>query len=97
MSRPLRSTPIAGASPLLPAGPPADAATVLSASRFLPLDTLPLTARNPNPGGRVGTRLPTFHADAADRAHAASMPGTIRPASRTPAGLILELIHKPQF
>src|SRR5260221_7913398 len=34
MSRPLRSTPITGASPLLRAGPPAGAATVLSASSF---------------------------------------------------------------
>ncbi len=30
--RPLRSTPITGASPLLRAGPPADAATVLNVS-----------------------------------------------------------------
>src|SRR5258708_12423280 len=34
MSRPLRSTPITGASPLLRAGPPAGATTVLSASSF---------------------------------------------------------------
>jgi len=32
MNRPLRSTPITGASPLLRAGPPADAATVLNVS-----------------------------------------------------------------
>jgi len=30
MSRPLRSAPITGASPLLRAGPPADAASVLN-------------------------------------------------------------------
>ncbi len=34
MSRPLRSTPITGASPLLRAGPPARAATVLNTSGF---------------------------------------------------------------
>jgi hypothetical protein len=34
MSRPLRSTPITGASPLLRAGPPARAATVLTTSGF---------------------------------------------------------------
>ncbi len=34
MSRPLRSAPITGASPLLQAGPPARAATVLSTSPF---------------------------------------------------------------
>ena len=42
MSRPLCSALIARASPLLRAGPPARAATVLSASRFLPLGALPL-------------------------------------------------------
>src|SRR6266851_8458982 len=44
MSRPLHSTPITRASPLLRAGPPADAATVLSASRFPPRGALPLAA-----------------------------------------------------
>jgi hypothetical protein len=42
MTRPLRSTPITGASALLRTGPPASAATVLSASRFLPPGALPL-------------------------------------------------------
>ena len=42
MSRPLRSAPITGTSALLRAGPPARAATVLSASRFRPLGALPL-------------------------------------------------------
>ncbi len=37
MSRPLRSTPITRASPLLRAGPPASAATVLSVLRIPPL------------------------------------------------------------
>jgi hypothetical protein len=42
MSRPLRSAPITGASPLLRAGPPADAVTVLSTSQFPLLGALPL-------------------------------------------------------
>src|SRR5215470_15390912 len=41
MSRPLRSAPITGASALLPAGPPARAATVLSTSPFQRLGALP--------------------------------------------------------
>jgi hypothetical protein len=44
MSRPLRSARITRASPLLRAGPPARAATVLSASRFLPPGALPLAS-----------------------------------------------------
>ncbi len=46
MIRSLRSTAITAASPLLRTGPPASAATVLSASRFLPLDALPLASRH---------------------------------------------------
>src|SRR5262249_23106597 len=45
-SRPLGSTPITGASQLLRDGPPADAATVLSPSRFLPLGGLPVVSAN---------------------------------------------------
>src|SRR5215472_18029907 len=58
MSRPLRSAPITRASPLLRAGPPARAATVLSASRFPPLDALPLAP--PRCGRSISTRLPVF-------------------------------------
>jgi len=43
LQRPFASTSVTGASPLLRAGPPADTATVLSASRFPPLSALPLT------------------------------------------------------
>ena len=43
MSRPLRSTPITEASPLLRAGPPASAATVLNASQFPLPGALPVT------------------------------------------------------
>ena len=86
MSRPLRSTPITGGSSLLRAGPPADAATVLNASQFLLLGALPL-ATGPSRGrGYVGVRLPTFHAEAADRTRAASMPDTTWPISGHPPG-----------
>lgn len=44
MVRPLRSTPITGASSLLRTGPPAPATSVLNASQFLLLDALPLAA-----------------------------------------------------
>src|SRR6266852_714214 len=55
---PFASAPITGASPLLRAGPPARAATVLSTSRFLPPGALPLAAL-PAAGqhGSIGTRL----------------------------------------
>jgi len=42
MARPLHSTPITEASPLLRAGPPARSATVLNNSQFLLLAALPL-------------------------------------------------------
>src|ERR1022692_4781101 len=78
------STPITGASPLLRAGPPARAATVLSASSFR------CAARSLSPpahaGGRIGTRLPKFRAEAADRARAAFMPGTTWPVNGYPPG-----------
>jgi hypothetical protein len=81
MSRPLRSTRITGLHRYYEPVRQRAAATVLSASQFPPLDALPLTATRLG-GGCVGARLPTFHAEAADRAHAASMPGTAWPARR---------------
>jgi hypothetical protein len=47
MSRPLRSVPITGPSPLLRAGPPARATSVLDTSQFLLLGTLPLASPPP--------------------------------------------------
>ena len=61
MSRPLRSAPITGASPLLRAGPPARAATVLSTSPFRRLGALPLApsrARYRHAPSRVSAREP---------------------------------------
>ena len=46
MVRPLRSTPITGASSLLRTGPPARPASVLNTSQFLLLGALPLTTHN---------------------------------------------------
>src|SRR5664280_2638451 len=46
MGRPLRSTPITGASSLLRTGPPARPASVLNTSQFLLLGALPLTTPN---------------------------------------------------
>jgi hypothetical protein len=41
---------------------------------------------SPHSSGSVGTRLPTFHAEAADRTPAAFMPGTTWPVSGCPPG-----------
>jgi len=87
MSRPLRSTPVTEASPLLRAGPPADAASVLSASRFLPPGALPLDPPAAHDqGSGIDVRLPTFRAKAADRTRAASMPDTTWPVDGLPPG-----------
>jgi len=51
MSRPLRSTPITGASPLLRAGPPARAATVLNTSGFSRSVRSLSPTTTPHPGG----------------------------------------------
>jgi hypothetical protein len=94
MSRPLRSSPITGDSALLRAGPPADSASVLRAPRFLPpgalpLDALPSAAYERRAAGTIiGTRLPTFHAEAAEQDRAAFMPDTAWPVNGIPARLI---------
>src|SRR4051794_18068847 len=59
MSRPLRSTLITSASSLLRAGPPARAATVLSASQFLLHSALPLAIRR-SYGQRIAVSAPAF-------------------------------------
>src|SRR5665811_1984248 len=83
MVRPLRSTPITGASSLLRTGPPARPASVLNTSQFLLLSALPLTTPNPA-GGGIGTCLPTFHAAAADQDRVAFMPDTAWPVNGHP-------------
>src|SRR5450756_1252239 len=94
MVRPLRSTPITGASSLLRTGPPARPASVLNTSQFLLLGALPLTT--PNPAGRgIGTCLPTFHAAAADQARVAYMPDTTWPVNGSPPDSSQDRIHAP--
>src|SRR4051794_34812567 len=97
MSRRLRSTLITSASPLLRAGPPARTASVLSASRFLPLDALPL-APGPHrrlPGRSIDAHFPTFHVEAADQARAAFTPDTAWPVSGFPPGSSRRYAHTP--
>ncbi len=92
------SAPITGASSLLRAGPPARAATVLSASRFQPPSALPVASPHHTIPVRVcgvGTRLPTFRAEAADQAHAASMPDTAWPVNGLPPGSSRSRIDTP--
>src|ERR1019366_49123 len=83
MGRPLRSTPVTGASSLLRTGPPARPASVLNTSQFLLLGALPLTTPNPA-GGGIGTCLPTFHAAAADQDRVAFIPDPVRPVNGHP-------------
>jgi hypothetical protein len=80
MTRPLRSTPITGASPLLRAGPPARPATVLTPTHR---GLLPLAAGKTRTHS-VGSGLLPFHAEAADRARVASMPDTAWPINGHP-------------
>jgi hypothetical protein len=97
MSRPLRSALITGASPLLRAGPPAEAATVLSASRFLPPGALPLAAGTIGAGRRC--RHPPSHVPCRSR-----RPGSRRlhaghrlASRRAPARLIPGPFNRPGF
>src|SRR3954447_8130483 len=80
MTRPLRSAPITGASPLLRAGPPAHTATEVE----LPLaDTGHTRVAS---GDRVGARLLPFRSGAAGQVHVASMPDTAWPIDGHPPG-----------
>lgn len=81
MTRPLCSTPITEASPLLRAGPPAGPATVLTPTTTAGYSLSP--ARQPRTR-RIGFGLLPFHAKAADRARVASMPDTAWPISGHP-------------
>jgi hypothetical protein len=62
--------------------------------------TLPLAARRTDPQARTAAfdaRLLTFHARAADQAHAAFTPGTTWPVIGTPARLITGEQPNPRF
>src|SRR5918994_3312961 len=103
MSRPLRSTPITGASSLLRVGPPASFATGTQHLRFPPsvrsLSHQPRPRRSTPQRGQqtFAARLPTFHADAADRAHATPTPDTTWPTIRATARLIPGTMILPGF
>ena len=92
MTRPLRSTPITGASPLLRAGPPAGSATVLTPAQRA--GCLPLTHPETRTSS-IGFGLLPFHAEAADRARVASMPDTAWPISGHPPGSSRDLVDTP--
>ncbi len=71
---------------------------VLSTSRFSPVDALPVTRqRTIRCRSRIGVRLPTFHAEAADRARATFTPGTTWPIGGHPPGLVPGLMGYPGF
>src|SRR5918996_603841 len=77
-TRPLRSTPITRASPLLRAGPPANprdgTQSLTGSARSGHSLSLPALPRH---GSSVGVRLPKFHTRAADQTHVTSTPDTI--------------------
>jgi hypothetical protein len=98
VSRPLGSTPT-------PASRDLSATTGRSAGgrrvgtqclRFLPRHA-PSRDRGLHPGRRIGARLLTFRARAADQAHAASTPGTAWPIHGHPPDSSLGMKQDPRF
>ena len=81
MSRPLRSTPITGASPLLRAGPPASAATVLNASGYRRQRAPSRHPPSTSPTGRQAVSAPAF-----PRSVQEPQTGLAPPKRRTPPG-----------
>jgi len=72
------------------------AATVLNASRFLPFGALPLAPQTTHgPDSGIDVRVPTFHAEAADRTRAASTPDTTWPIDGHPPGSSRALLTAP--
>src|SRR3954463_5450865 len=91
MTRPLRSAPITGASPLLRAGPPARTATG-AGPRLTAAGHTSVTSSD-----RVGARLLPFRSGAAGQVHVASMPDTAWPIGGHPPGLSREPRQDPGF
>jgi hypothetical protein len=94
MTRPLGSTPTAPsrgftATTSRSAGASRDSTHCLAVQ---PLGRLPLAAN-----GSVGTRLPTFRTEAADRTHVAYMPDTTWPVSGPPPGSSRAFLLRPGF
>src|SRR6476620_1204669 len=85
MTRPLRSAPITGTSPLLRAGPPA---TPNPKPAAWPVPAI-------NNQNRVRSSLLTFHVEAADQAHVTCMPDTAWPISGHPPGSSRSTTHHP--
>src|SRR4051812_39934761 len=90
MTRPLRSVPITGTSPLLRAGPPAPTAT---GAELL----LTATDTHVSGGDCFGARLLPFRSGAAGQVHVASMPDTAWPIGGHPPGLSREPRQDPGF
>jgi hypothetical protein len=82
---PFAPPPLTGTSPLLRAGPPARAATVPGAARFLPLAALPPAAA-PSRAQRQHAPFPRSRTPAADPARATGTPGTAWPVDGHPPG-----------
>jgi hypothetical protein len=98
MTRPLGSTPTApsrgfAATTSRSAGASRDGTHCLAVQ---PLGRLPL-ATHFFMDGSVGTRLPTFHTEAADRTHVAYMPDTTWPVSGLPPGSSRAFLLRPGF
>src|SRR5215211_2520122 len=90
-TRPLRSSPITGPSPLLRDGPPLCPAPVLNPSQFPLLEDLPCaTDRGPTPhhwpGRPVGATGSHVPCKSQAHARATSTPDTTRPINRHPPG-----------
>src|SRR3954452_19619517 len=91
MTRPLRSAPITGTSPLLRAGPPARTAT----GAELLLTTTDHT--HVTGGDCFGARLLPFRSGAAGQVHVASMPDTTWPIDGHPPGSSQDTQQCPGF
>ena len=74
-TRPLRSSPITGPSPLLRGGPSPCRASVLSPSQFQLLGVLPSAAGVNTPAGAITARGSHVSCQRPDRARATSVPG----------------------
>src|SRR3954470_1681049 len=91
MTRPLRSAPITGASPLLRAGPPARTATGAEPRLAAAGDTRPTSSNG------FGARLLPFRSGAGGRVHVASMPDATWPVGGHPPGSSREPTARPRF
>src|SRR6266496_4285741 len=95
IARPLRSTPITGASSLLRDGPPPCPGPVLCLLRFLPLEELPPPRTCQHRDSRTtGSPVPR---KSLDRARALFTPDAARAVDRYLPGSSQDRIHPPGF